>query len=104
MVRSKTTTNTQKHLGILGLRVVDSVTGYTGIATTVAFDLYGCIQVFINPGLDKDGKLKEGNWFDIARFEVVNNTPVMRQPDFENGAQAEGMQGAAEKTAMQFNK
>lgn len=97
-------TNIQKHLGILGKRVVDRVTGYTGVATTVAFDLYGCIQVFINPGLDKDGKLKEGNWFDIARFEVLSDTPVIEPPDFETGPQAEGMQGAAEKTAMQFNK
>jgi hypothetical protein len=89
-------TNVQKHLGLLGKRVADRVTGYTGVVTTVAFDLYGCIQVFINPGLDKDGKLKEGNWFDIARFEVLSDTPVMQRPNFETGAQAEGMQGAAE--------
>jgi hypothetical protein len=97
-------TNVQKHLELLGKRVADKVIGYTGVVTTVAFDLYGCIQIFINPGLDKDGKLKEGNWFDIARFEVLSDTPVMQRPNFETGPQAEGMQGAAEKTAMQFNK
>ena len=47
----------KKHLEILGFRVTDKVTGLTGVAVSVSFDLYGCIQVIVNPGLDKDGKM-----------------------------------------------
>ena len=42
----------QKHFKVLGYRVKDKVTGYTGVATSVCFDLYGCVQVTVNPGLD----------------------------------------------------
>ena len=36
-------------LKLLGLKVKDKVTGFTGIITSVSFDLYGCIQVIITP-------------------------------------------------------
>lgn len=90
----------QKHLEMLGLPVTDKVTCFTGVVTTVSFDLYGCIQAVVNPGLDKDGKPQESSWFDVARLRVLEQTPVMDRPNFERGAQAEGLQGAAEKPRM----
>jgi hypothetical protein len=94
------TINIQKHMKILGFRVEDKVTGFKGVAASICFDLYGCVQVVVNPGIGNDGKLGEQIWFDIARLKVTNNKPVMNTPDFEYGPQAEGLKGPAEKPAM----
>ena len=90
----------QKHLEYLGLRVKDKVSGFEGVITSVSFDLYGCIQVIVHPGTDKDGKLLEPCWFDIARLEVLGSEPVMDRPNFEYGLVAEGKKGPAEKPRL----
>lgn len=92
----------KNHLAMLGLKVQDKVTGFKGVVASVSFDLYGCVQAIVNPGVDKDGKPMDQCWFDIARLQVLASTPVMALPDFEFGPQAEGRQGAAEKPS--FNK
>lgn len=89
--------NVKKHLAMLGLRVRDKVTGLKGVATSVCFDLYGCIQVAINPGTDKNGKTQDSHWIDVSRIEVLSPKPVMERPNFEYGPVAEGRQGSAEK-------
>lgn len=88
------------HLGLLGKRVMDKVTGKQGVVASVSFDLYGCVQAVVNPGMAKDGKLEESLWFDVARLKVLSQQPVMDPPDYDFGAQAEGKQGAAEKPAF----
>lgn len=92
--------NVKKHLEMLGLKVEDRVTGFKGVVASVGFDLYGCIQAIVNPGLGTDGKLMDQQWFDIARLKVLDESPVMCRPNFEFGRQAEGLQGAAEKPAF----
>lgn len=89
----------KKHLQLLGLRVEDRVTGLRGVVASVSFDLYGCVQAIVNPGLDKDKKLKDSVWFDVNRLKVLSDKPVMTLPNFDFGPQAEGRQGAAEKPA-----
>lgn len=74
----------KNYLAILGYKVRDAVTGQEGIATTVGFDLYGCVQVIVNPGNDKDGKPKDMQWFDHKRLTILDKTPVMAQPTFED--------------------
>lgn len=49
--------NVKKHISLLGLEAQDLVTGFKGIITSISFDLYGCVQAVINPGLNKDGEL-----------------------------------------------
>lgn len=90
------TINIQKHFSILGRKAKDKVTGFSGVASSVCFDLYGCVQIAITPAIDKDGKTKDSHWFDIARLEP-SGKPVMELPNYEFGPQAEGRQGAAEK-------
>lgn len=92
-------TNTEKHLSYLGFRGKDKVTGLEGVITSVSFDLFGCVMATLNPGLDKDGKQRDSHWFDIARLSITSDAPVMSQPDFVVGPQAEGRQGAADKPA-----
>ena len=91
--------NLRKHLDLLGMHVEDRVTGMKGIVASVTFDLYGCIQAIVNPGLDKDGKRRESEWFDVSRLVVTGTNPVMERPVFEWDAAsvAEGKKGPAER-------
>jgi len=75
--------NVPKYNALLGLRVKDKVTGFKGVCTSVSYDLYGCVQVIINPGCDKEGKLGEGAWFDVNRVDLLDSTAVMIAPDFD---------------------
>jgi hypothetical protein len=75
----------QQHMKFLGMPVIDKVSGFTGTATSINFDLYGCVQVFVNPPAveGKDGmRLPGGHWFDTSRLEITGDTPVMEVPDF----------------------
>ena len=90
----------KKHISMLGLEVVDRVTGFAGVVSSVSFDLYGCVQALVNPGVGSDGKLRDSSWFDVNRLHAKRSDPVMDPPDFEAGPQAEGRQGAAEKPAL----
>ena len=49
----------QKHLELLGHRVEDRVTGFKEVVSTVGFDLYGCVQVVVNPGQGVNGKIMD---------------------------------------------
>lgn len=92
--------NVRKHLSLLGMKVEDKVTGATGVVDSVGFDLYGCIQASVNPGLGKDGKPMDCRWFDIGRLTIKSEKPVMDVPNFDYGPVAEGKSGAASKTPM----
>lgn len=89
--------NMEKHMVLLGMRVQDQVTGFSGVVSGISFDLYGCVQAIVNPGMDKEGKLQDQIWFDVSRLRVTSLDPVMECPNYEFGLQAEGRQGAAEK-------
>lgn len=91
--------NITKHLNLLGYRVCDRVTGLEGVVTSISFDLYGCIQAILNPGLDKDGRPRDQIWFDVGRLAVTGTAPVMHQPAFDWSPEniSSGLKGAAEK-------
>lgn len=89
--------NIETHLKMLGMKVRDRVTGFEGVVISVSFDLYGCIQAIVSPGLNKDGEPGKSQWFDILRLVTTSHEPVMDVPNFEVGIVAEGKQGAAEK-------
>src|SRR5258708_2383960 len=72
----------RQSIDLLGYKVKDKVTTIEGVATSVCFDLFGCIQVAINPGLDKDGKPKESHWYDLNRIERQEGERVMPLPSF----------------------
>lgn len=82
------------HLNLLGHKVTDRVTGFTGVVTSVSFDLYGCIQAIVHPGLDKDGKPSDQCWFDVNRLQVTGDR-VMPKPDYLRSAP--DTKGPAEK-------
>ncbi len=87
----------QTHLNLLGMRVQDRVTEIKGVVTSVCFDLYGCIQAAVYPGLDKDGNPRGATWYDVNRLMIISDSPVMERPDFVSGPHADGDKGPAEK-------
>lgn len=71
----------KQYLDILGLAVLDRVTGFEGIATSVSFDLYGCVQVVVVPKKNEENKA-EGKWFDHKRLLITGTDPIMDVPTF----------------------
>ena len=70
-------------LEILGVPVRDKVSGYTGVASSVCFDLYGCIQVAVTPRQESpDKEFRSGGWFDFVRLEPTGADRVMEVPTF----------------------
>ena len=67
----------------LGYRVRDRVTNIEGVVTSVCFDLYGCVQACIHPGVKADGDLNSVHWYDISRLVMIGDGDrVMNLPDF----------------------
>ena len=86
-----------RHLDLLGLGVRDKVSGFKGVVSSVSFELYGCVQAVVSPPTMIDGNTPNCKWFDVTRLEIVDDTPVMKLPDFDKGYVAEGKKGAAVK-------
>ncbi len=82
-------------LQLLGYQVKDRVTGIEGIVTTITFDLYGCVQALVHPGLDKEGKARDQHWLDVARLHPIEADaeramPVPQQFLFDDEPREEG--------------
>jgi hypothetical protein len=75
--------NVKESLELLGFRAEDRVTGFKGIISSISFDLYGCVQALINPGIDDNGKLRDSAWFDTNRIELLVGGPIMNVPNFD---------------------
>lgn len=71
------------YVKLLGRVMRDRVTHYEGTATGLTFDLYGCIQVALQPKVDKDGKIPDGRWMDVGRLESSDDVRTMPAPNFE---------------------
>ena len=91
----------EQYLDILGKAVRDKVTKFTGVATSVSFDLYGCIQVVVTPErLASAPHHSESAWYDIGRLEVTDSTQVMPVPDFSRGQKPSREKGPAPKPML----
>jgi len=72
----------------LGSMVVDSLTGFTGIAVGRTVYLYGCVRIAIeSTTLNKDGQPIEAVWVDEQRVEVVKkqSRKISSQSDAKTG-------------------
>lgn len=59
-------------LALLGVKVRDTITGFTGTVVCCTQWMNGCIRLQIQPNeLDKDGKPQDGQVFDIQQLERV---------------------------------
>lgn len=86
MSEDRPTIDVVKTLDMQGRRGRDRITGLEGVVTAVSFDLFGCVQVTLNPGLTEDGKLPELVWFDVQRIELTRGVRVMEPPRYGFGA------------------
>jgi hypothetical protein len=73
----------KEHMDLLGYAVVDVVSGFKGVVSTVGFDLYGCVQAIVTPPIDEKGALGNSLWFDVKRLKKTSDAPVMPVPTFE---------------------
>lgn len=69
----------------LGQEVVDTVSGFTGIAIARTDWLNGCARIIVQPPVDKEGKLPEDKQFDEPQMAIVNETPHPRGPTNTGG-------------------
>jgi hypothetical protein len=67
----KITASTIEHM--LGAKVTDMVTGFTGTATGVSVYTNGCVRIAVEAA-SKDGKLADA-WFDAQRLELIKKQP-----------------------------
>lgn len=73
----------EQFLQILGKKVTDRVTGYSGIVESVTFDLYGCVQAIVRAPVNEKMEMQECRWFDYKRLLDSNEERVMPLPAFE---------------------
>lgn len=78
---TKVTTIVEKAFGMLGHTGKDVVTGFEGTIDSICFDLYGCVQIALNPGMDKENKKKDSYWFDVKRIGISGAT-VLDPPKY----------------------
>jgi len=69
-----------KGVEILGSKVKDTITGFTGIATGFITFMYGCNRVQITPQELHDGKSIDPEWFDDQRVQVVEEQKPAVEP------------------------
>ncbi|TVY09911.1 hypothetical protein [Paenibacillus cremeus] len=55
----------------LGTEVQDKVSGFRGKVLVVIENLHNCNQYWVEPPVDKDGKPRDGQWYDEGRLSVV---------------------------------
>ena len=61
----------------LGSHAKDVLTGFEGIVTSYTVHITGCDTVGLKSReLDKDGKQRDAEWFDVTRIEVLAAPPV----------------------------
>lgn len=87
----------KKYFDFLGYECQDTITEAKGIADSICFDLYGCVQVSLRPKVDKKGDHPQGHWYDAKRIKVVGKKPVLVAPNFSVPAGSEI--GAASKAS-----
>lgn len=57
---------------LLGSKVKDKISGYSGVAVGRTEFLYGCIRIEVDSSsLDKEGNVREPTVFDEAQLEVL---------------------------------
>lgn len=67
---------------MLGEKLKDKVSGFTGVAVSEHNYLNGCARYTIQPPVDADGKLPECETFDSFQLEKVEDSkPVVGNND-----------------------
>lgn len=68
-----------------GKRAKDKITGFEGIITAKCLYMYGCAQYVLTPTCDKEGKRRDGEWFDEGRIEIIEDAINPESVQVEKG-------------------
>lgn len=66
-----------EYLDMMGFAFKDKITNFEGSATSVSFDIAGCVQVTLSPQVKKSGELDASVWVDAKRLIKVGRKRVM---------------------------
>ena len=69
----------------LGARVRSNISGFAGMVCSRSEHLNGCNRYWIQPPVDKDGKLPDGMWMDEAELVVVEEPQLERKNNDRGG-------------------
>lgn len=77
----------EPYFEILGHKVEDRVTGLKGVAESISFDLYGCVQVHVRTAFNEKDPAKGEfcGWVDHKRLIKKSSKPVMEPPEHTFG-------------------
>jgi hypothetical protein len=56
---------------LLGLKVKDRITGFTGIAVTKLTAIYETPRYFVEPPIGEEREIRSGEYFNEKRLEVL---------------------------------
>lgn len=70
----------------LGDTVRDMVTGFEGVAISRVEYLNGCVQFCVKPPIDKDKKMRDGEYIDVHQLVIVSNKQARVEKSETGGA------------------
>ncbi len=74
-------------MSILGRKVTDKITGFSGIVTGYVTYLTGCNQALVVPPVDEKGLMRDSQWLDEQRLTVADGEALSldnaRAPGFD---------------------
>ncbi len=62
----------------LGVTVKSKISKFTGIVTSRSEHINGCDRYWVEPTVDREGKKREGFWFDDKELEVVTSVKKIK--------------------------
>ena len=69
----------------LGVECRSKISGFKGIITSRSQHLNGCDRYWIQPKVDKEGKLPDGMWFDDGEVVIVECEKIDRKNSDRGG-------------------
>lgn len=65
----------------LGVLAKDKITDFKGTVTARIEYLNGCVQYCLKPTVDKDGKSRDGEWFDESQIIILGQRTTIKKKD-----------------------
>lgn len=69
----------------LGSEVKSKLTGFKGIAIANSIHLNGCNRIYVQPVVDKEGKMPDGSWIDEPEIEVIKKPKIKKDVSIKTG-------------------
>lgn len=69
----------------LGIEAKSNISGFKGIIVSRSEHLNGCNRYWLQPKVDKEGKVLDGYWFDEGEIEIVGTKKLSRNNNDRGG-------------------